>query len=180
MTDPKCISDELERLFNYQNTDIETFNVVDPDNWHRDIKPEKFDFVMCADVLEHVQAPVQRAFCNLYHILKPGGVLCLTVPYGRQSYTIEHFPKLYDWHIGCQDGKLYLENIQEDGQVALYQDLAFHEPGSLEMRYFSLDKIIEHLKQAGFSDIKIHSQEVPEIGILYPSPICFPITAIKE
>ena len=45
--------------------------------------------------MEHVPPPVERAFANLYRMLKPDGLLLLTVPYTLDGRTVEHFPELH-------------------------------------------------------------------------------------
>jgi SAM-dependent methyltransferase len=42
---------------------------------------DKFDAVICTEVLEHVPEP-QQVLDELYRILKPGGIICLTTPQG--------------------------------------------------------------------------------------------------
>lgn len=51
---------------------------------------QQFDFVFCTEVLEHLQYP-DKALKNLMKMVKPGGVLFLTVPNGRKD--------TYDGHI---------------------------------------------------------------------------------
>lgn len=41
---------------------------------------ESYDVVLCFDVLEHVENPFNVAN-NLYEVIKPGGMLALTVPF---------------------------------------------------------------------------------------------------
>ena len=41
------------------------------------------DFIISSEVFEHVVPPVRRAFENTFKMLKPGGILVLTVPYGH-------------------------------------------------------------------------------------------------
>lgn len=42
------------------------------------------DYLISSDVFEHVAPPVSRAFDGALRILKPGGVLVLTVPYTKR------------------------------------------------------------------------------------------------
>jgi SAM-dependent methyltransferase len=52
-----------------------------------------------ADVLEHVAPPYEQALANLCQLLKPGGVLILTVPMKSEGSTDEHFPELYQYDL---------------------------------------------------------------------------------
>lgn len=44
------------------------------------IGPEKFDFIVCTEVLEHTRQPF-NAVENIYSMLKPGGLAFITTPY---------------------------------------------------------------------------------------------------
>lgn len=48
--------------------------------------PESFDFVICLDVLEHVQSPWVAAR-QLFKMLKPGGILLLTTPFNYRLHA---------------------------------------------------------------------------------------------
>jgi len=43
-----------------------------------------YDFILSSDVFEHVAIPVERAFEEAFRLLKPHGVLCITVPSSRR------------------------------------------------------------------------------------------------
>jgi len=55
----------------------------------REIKTASIDTVMCFEVLEHVPDPA-RAMSELSRILKPGGVLLLTVPHLSRLHEEPH------------------------------------------------------------------------------------------
>jgi SAM-dependent methyltransferase len=139
------------------------------------------DIVTCSDVLEHVAPPVQRAFDGLFALLKPGGALIFTVPYGLER-TVEHFPDLFEWSLHADpSGYMTLRNRTADGRVQEFADLCFHagSQASLEMRVFGLEDLLEHLRRAGFVDLAIMSQDVLQYGIHFPEPWSLPITAIR-
>ncbi len=50
---------------------------------------EKYDIIICTEVLEHLQKP-HIAVKNMLDALEVGGTLILTVPNGRNDYAIEH------------------------------------------------------------------------------------------
>jgi 2-polyprenyl-3-methyl-5-hydroxy-6-metoxy-1,4-benzoquinol methylase len=52
----------------------------------------RFDFVICAGVMEHIPPPIQVAFANLRSLLRPGGLLLFSVPYSCDDKTVEYFP----------------------------------------------------------------------------------------
>lgn len=138
------------------------------------------DFLIATEVFEHVLAPVQRAFDGARRLLKPGGVMVLTVPFDDAApATKEHFPQLNDFSIVAEDGRRRLYNTRLDGQTEVFDDLIFHGgPGStLEMRLFGLDALIDHCRQAGFAQVDVAKDDVPERGIAWLHPWSVPILA---
>jgi len=139
------------------------------------------DFIISTDVFEHVLPPVSRAFTGARRLLKPGGLLVLTVPYALEfSHTQEHFPELHEWRLdGDEATGFRLHNRRRDGQDEVFDDLVFHGgPGStLEMRVFSRDSLLAELRAAGFSDVRIAGEDLPEIGVHWPNPWSLPVIA---
>ena len=137
------------------------------------------DYAISSDVFEHVVAPVSRAFENTLQLLKPGGVLVLTVPYVDGGETVEHYPDLHEYQLARRDGKRILINRTRNGHIQHFDNLVFHggKGATLEMRVFSKSGLINELVQAGFTDIRIHSEEVPEFGIFWPDPWSLPLSA---
>ena len=172
----------LKEKFSYQNTYYHQEPLLDvaaktlPSN-----KLESSNFVICSEVLEHVVPPVSRAFENIYKILKPGGVVILTVPYGFIPQTIEHFPELYDFNLIRTNDGYRLRNVTEKGAVQEFDHLIFHGgPGStLEMRIFAETELLQHLHSVGFQDIKVHRTPDFRHGIWWPEPWSLPISARK-
>lgn len=115
--------------------------------------PDSFaDVVTCSEVLEHVQPPVELAFSGLYKLLKPGGLLILSVPHtGVNSMHVEHFPVM-------QNSKLIFEpvpvlrGIDLQGNERKFSQLFFHggAGATLEYRVFSETSLKENLEKAGF------------------------------
>lgn len=137
------------------------------------------DFVISSDVFEHVPPPVSIAFSNVLRLLKPGGLFVLTVPYTKQGGTVEHFPELHHYQLESRDGKRVLVNSTRHGQRQEFDNLVFHggEGETLEMRVFSESGVVEELRRAGFTDIRIHGESCPEFGIFWPQNWSLPITA---
>ena len=139
------------------------------------------DFLISTDVFEHVLPPVSAAFAGARRLLKPGGVLVLTVPYVIEvDHTTEHFPALHDWRlVEAADGRWQLENVRRDGSREVFDNLVFHGgPGStLEMRMFSRHSLLRELELAGFSDIRVADEAMPEIGVVWPVSWSLPIIA---
>ncbi|MFZ0917863.1 MAG: methyltransferase domain-containing protein [Candidatus Udaeobacter sp.] len=181
MTDWEGYAVKLAEKFDYQNTyyhqeprlDIAAANVAS--NFMGK------DFIISSDVFEHVTPPVSRAFENVWKMLKPGGVFILTVPYGTQQETVEHFPELNEFSVVERDGSFLLRNKTRTGILQEFNNLVFHGgPGAtLEMRIFSETALIQHLKDAGFTNIKVHRVADLVHGIWWPEPWAFPMSARK-
>jgi len=128
------------------------------------------DFVITTDVFEHILEPLQPAFDHLLALLRPGGALVFSVPYTRQAHTVEHFPGLHHFELVRALGQDLLVNRRRDGTLQVYDGLVFHggEGATLEMRLFCEADLLQRLAAAGFEDIVVHSEPVPEVGYYWP------------
>jgi SAM-dependent methyltransferase len=171
-------AEPLARKFNYTNTFFHQppfFDIAEPIG----DRAATCDFVISTEVFEHVSPPVSRAFTGAFNLLKPGGHLILTVPFSNNPTTVEHFPDLHDYRIIQFGDEYVLVNRAKDGRYALHQDLVFHGgPGTtLEIRIFGRADLQTHLAEAGFTDIQIFGDDVPQWGILHKHPWSLPIVA---
>ena len=172
-------ADQLANRMAYTNTFYHQEPFLDivapPPAWHA-----KADFLISTDVLEHVPPPVERAFAGSYALLKPGGLMVLTVPFGAQAASIEHYPELDRFRVvDLGAGDYVVVNRTADGRLQVHENPIFHGgPGdTLEMRIFSRAETIRLLEQAGFVEIAVHEAAVPRWGILPPHGDGLPITA---
>jgi SAM-dependent methyltransferase len=165
-SDSEIYARSLHRIFAYQNTYLHQQPMLDITS---SISCEQYlpvDFVICTEVFEHIAPPLQRSFNNLRSLLRPGGVLVFSVPTIEARETVEHFP---DYHraslIDLGDTHI-LVNRTSDGHVQVFHDLLFHGGAGevLEMRVFSQERLLQHLESAGFTDMVVYSDSVPEIG----------------
>jgi len=140
-----------------------------------------FDFIISSDVFEHIPPPIARSFENTYRLLKPGGLFIFTVPYTKMGNTLEHFPELHDFELIEHAGKPRLVNYTKSGQRQVFDDLIFHggDGFTLEMRMFSEQSVLQHLRAVGFSRIQIHTESIAEYGIYWTIDDHLPISAIK-
>lgn len=182
LTDSDNYASRLSEKFEYQNTYLHQepqFDIIAP---LRSDCLGAYDFVIASEVFEHVPPPVERAFANAGRLLKPGGLFVLTVPYGLQDKTVEHFPDLNDYTIEEVAGTHVLTNRTRQGALQRYDQLIFHGgPGStLQMRIFSETDLAQHLQDAGFSEVTFYREAVLRFGITWPEPWSRPIAAIKS
>ncbi len=181
MSDAGLYASILQFKFDYTNTFYHQkpfFDVSNPDKAHF----EKYDFVISSDVFEHVASSPLEMFTAVRKVLKTGGILIFTVPYGDNVRTIEHYPDLYDYRIEGSGGDRVLINTTLSGKEQRFSNLGFHggDGDTLELRIFSLRDILSLLKTCGF-----HSMVVHEDNLSYPRPSDWksygcPITAIAK
>ena len=171
----------LEEKFDYRNT----FYHREPKLDITDIAESEagqYDFFITSEVLEHVAPPVERALSNLCRLLKPHGVLILTVPYLETKDTAEHFPNLHDYTVAALRDRFVLVNRTRDGEYEVHEDLIFHGgPGStLEMRLLGGQHLRRMLNDAGFRELEIYPGPSARWGIAHPGDWSLPIAARKE
>jgi SAM-dependent methyltransferase len=182
MTDWEGYANTLAEKFSYQNTYYDQEPRLDISAVEIPAHLLANDFVISSEVFEHVVPPVGRAFENVAKMLKPGGLFVLTVPYTNKKETIEHFPDLYDFTVVKDHETFVLRNKTREGVIQEFRNLVFHGgPGStLEMRAFSENSIIQHLRNAGFHAIKIHREPDFAHGVWWPQPWALPISARRS
>jgi len=182
MTDWVGYANTLAEKFSYQNTYYDQEPRLDISAVEIPVHFLANDFVISSEVFEHVVPPVSRAFENVAKMLKPGGLFILTVPYTNKEETIEHFPDLYDFTVVEDHQTFVLRNKTREGVIQEFRNLVFHGgPGTtLEMRAFSENSIIQHLRNAGFHAIKIHREPDFAHGVWWPQPWALPISARRS
>lgn len=123
LTDPQPIGAVLAERFTYCNTYLTTAPQLDI---RCDPSPlGELDFLIASEVFEHVEMPVARAFANAARLLKPSGVLLLTVPWVWDGDPRTAIPELYDWRLGREENRYVIVNRRLDGQVERFWNMAF-------------------------------------------------------
>jgi SAM-dependent methyltransferase len=170
----------LAGKFDYTNTFYDREPRIDITEPHPD-RHGTYDFILSSDVFEHIGIPVERAFEEVYKLLKPHGVVCLTVPFSLKDETIEHFPDLHQYAIVDLSGAPVLINRRTDGTLEVRDDLVFHggHGATLEMRLFSRKDLERKLTAAGFETILLLTDAVPRFGIEYEGDWSLPMVARK-
>jgi hypothetical protein len=180
MSDGPELAAQLEKKFDYRNTfyhKAPRFDVTELDPQEEG----RYDFIISSEVMEHIPAPVEQGFHTLYRMLRPEGVLILTVPYGLDGPTKEHFPELYEYALAAPGGGIVLVNRKTDGTLETFDNLVFHGgPGStLETRLFSEDGLRTTIRGAGFGEVEIFSGNIPEFGVEHAVNWSLPVIARK-
>src|SRR5690242_13093408 len=171
LSDNRYYARVLRRLFDYTNTYYHKRPYLDI---CADRPPySDLDFIIASEVFEHLPPPPDVAFRNSHRMLKPGGVLILTVSYADQAeHTVEHYPSLHRWSLrrrpasagGASD--YYIENVDVHGKREIFEQVRFHGgPGqTVEMRLFSKRHLLALAAGNGFT-AEIVAEDVPLFGI---------------
>jgi SAM-dependent methyltransferase len=180
LSDQLSYATVLAGKFDYTNTFYDREPRIDITESHPD-RHGTYDFILSSDVFEHIGVPVERAFEEVYKLLKPHGVLCLTVPFSLKDQTIEHFPDLHEYAIVGLSGAPVLINRTKDGTLQVRDDLVFHggAGATLEMRLFSRRDLERKLSAAGFETIVFQTEAIPRFGIAYEGAWSLPLVARK-
>ncbi len=164
----------LEEKYNYVNTKYHEEPLLDIHNDEHVREYGGQDFVISSDVFEHISPypSLQHGFDNMFSLLKPGGFIVFSVPYNlAPAEHIEHYPNLYEYTIKEEEGEYVLHNRTLAGENEVFRNLVFHGgPGStLEMRVFTKESVVDHLRNAGFIDIKFHDDwsDMNKYGIFW-------------
>lgn len=170
MSDWPGYAQELERILDFQNTYYHTEPFLDVTDEVSCQKYRNLDFVISSEVLEHVGSPVTKSLEHIYNMLRPGGILVLTVPYLEGYETIEHYPHLNIFKITDTGGVFSIVNTRPDGAVEFHVNPKFHGgPGSvLEMRVFGEGDLLAMLRHTGFVEILDMPPTDRAIGYIWP------------
>jgi SAM-dependent methyltransferase len=182
MSDPPLLSSRLAEKFDYTNTFYHQAPYLDITNLTDAAELGRYDFIVSSEVMEHVPPPIESAFANLCRLLKPNGLLLLTVPYTIDRPLQEHFPALNNFALASPGGKTVLVNRTADGKLEVFDDLSFHggDGSTLELRVFSEDALKSILTTAGFNEAEVASQSIPEFGVDHSETWSLPIIARKS
>ena len=168
LSDANIYARPLSKKFSYENTYYHKKPRLDITSPGKEMF-ETADFVIASDIFEHICPPIDQAFDKLFKIMKKGGFCVFSVPYNDEGETVEHYPELFEFEIVRRGGKKVLINTTRDGKKQAFKNLKFHggHGATLEMRIFSKSSLIEGFKKAGFADIRVHDDCIPEIGVLF-------------
>lgn len=165
LSDSAIYADRLAAKLTYRNTFLHTEPFLDI----TDVSSAPFrelDFLISSDVFEHVAPPIDRAFRNARHLLKPGGAFVFSVPFGLDR-TTEHFPNLHKYVIESTEDGHVLINETSGGAVERFEELVFHggAGATLEMRVFGLEDLRVLLTEHGFVAPLLLNASFPQFGI---------------
>jgi SAM-dependent methyltransferase len=181
LSDSPQYADRLADKLDYRNTYFHRepfFDITRVD----EAEFGRYDFLLASEVFEHVPPPAEVAFANAFRLLRQGGVLVFTVPYSLDPATAERFPGLHQYGLAQVGGRTVLVNRTKEGELRVTDDLVFHisfgDP-ALEMREFSEADLKASLAAAGFTEVRIFSEDFAPYGIVRSESWSLPIAARK-
>ena len=181
MSDQECYAALLADKFDYTNTYYDREPRMDFTAPHPALYGT-YDFVLSADVLEHIAPPVERALDEVCRLLKPHGFLGITVFCNPSDNLREHFPGLHTYRAVALGDSVVLINRRTDGALEIHDQLVFHggSGATLEMREFGITALKQKLLGSGFREVHFLTEEVPSLGIHFDADVSQPLIARKE
>jgi SAM-dependent methyltransferase len=171
----------LAEKFDYTNTYYDREPRLDLSESHPQLHGS-YDFILLADVMEHIAPPIERALEESWRLLKPYGFLGVTIFCNPADQMREHFPELNEFRIVPLGKSSVLVNRRRDGTLEVREDLIFHggAGATLEMREFGITELGAKLRAAGFEEIHLLTDNLPRIGILFDQDVSQPLIARKQ
>src|SRR5260221_1381577 len=168
MSDQEGYARILAEKFDYTNTYYDREPRFDFTAAH----PEAYgscDFILSAGVIEHIAPPVERALEEACRLLKPHGILGITVFCHPSDQLREHFPGLSQYRVVPLGDGMVLINRRADGTLEIRDDLIFHggSGATLEMREYGATALRRQLIGSGFCDVGFLTENIPAIGVYF-------------
>jgi SAM-dependent methyltransferase len=181
MTDSTSITTTMPTKFMHVNSFYNDFPKVDLLNLSKELH-ECFDLVICSDVFEHIPNNIEKAFMNLYTLIKMNGLLVFSVPLVKVSdktYDIdldpkrselnkihkEYYPGLTNWDHNVSNNSIRWED--SNSEIHINNEPEFHGGDGLTLtfRLFSKDSIESFLRSVGFRGIELFVNPVSKRNI---------------
>jgi hypothetical protein len=181
LSDVHSYAELLTQKFDYRNTsytDAPRLDITAPPQEELG----KYDIVIASEIFEHVYPPVERAFRGAFNLLRPNGLLLMTMPYSIDAASIEHYPNLRDFSITQIGGESVVVARNASGKIQVFENPVFHlgrDGPALEMREISESDMREGLVKAGFGEVRICREDYEPFGILHREGWSLPVIARK-
>lgn len=163
-SDHPALASRLPSRFLYTNTHLEKYPFLDVLQPPKEVLGD-FEFVICSDVMEHVEPPYQRGFDGLASLLRPGGFAVVSVPLtqGDGEGTVEFYPGLRSFEV--VEGPA-VRWIDAEGEEHLDESPEMHGGDGLVLafRRFVVRDVVKGLLQAGF-DWATEPPVRPDLGV---------------
>jgi SAM-dependent methyltransferase len=148
ISDDIALASKVPTKFFYSNTYFDTFPQLDI----RNVPPEakgKFEFVLCSDVLEHIDCDLDLAIQGVLGLLKPNGFALFSVPVVENAIETEFYPNLMSFEI--INNQVHWVDKQEIMHVDNSPEFHGGRGQNLAFRQFDDDQFRKVLEFNGFS-----------------------------
>ena len=126
----------LADKFDYTNTFYDREPHLDLSEPHPQLYGT-YDFILLADVIEHIAPPIERALEEACRLLKPHGFLGITIFCNPIDQMREHFPELNEFKIVPLGKSPVLVNRRRDGTLEIRDDLVSTAARALRLKCVS-------------------------------------------
>ncbi|MFV0291864.1 MAG: methyltransferase domain-containing protein [Paracoccus sp. (in: a-proteobacteria)] len=172
LSDAMVYAKPFAEYFDYTNTYYHKDPILDirnPAEAYRD----SADLIINSEVFEHVIGDTLSALKGALAVLKPGGTMIFSVPFVNIGDGSEHYPGLVDYTPRQLENGTWVADLEyADGRRETDTQAIFHGgPGlTLELRLFNRQRVLDELREAGFTNIRIHDEDLPQSGIQWGAP----------
>lgn len=150
ISDDITLSSKLSTKFSYSNSYFDTYPYLDI----REIPfraKNQFEFVVCSDVLEHIDIDLPSAISGLRSLLKVNGFLVASVPIIKDAKHKDFYPSMQTFTI--IDDSVHWTDGQGGGHIDHNPEFHGGRGQNLAFRQFSNESFSSALNQAGFKEI---------------------------
>lgn len=165
VSDDFVIAGRFGQVWTYTNTFYDDFPHLDV----RDVPSRLFErneFIVCSDVLEHVDPPLEDALLGLRRMLKPNGFVVISVPMNGTAESDEYYPGLVDWELVWKQGSPELHWRDSFGTKHVDSSPEMHggRGQTIAFRSFGHRSLSDLFTAAGFSRC-LPLQERPDLAV---------------
>ena len=116
---------------------------VSADYWFETLQDNKYDYIICADVLEHLHNP-DKVLERLKSLLKPDGSILISIPnFTHSSVLVNLFNDIFEYNeIGLLDNthihfftyKSFMKMVKDAGLIPVKEDATFAATYKTELK----------------------------------------------
>ena len=116
---------------------------VSADYWFETLQDNKYDYIICADVLEHLHNP-DKVLKRLKSLLKPDGSILISIPnFTHSSVLVNLFNDIFEYNeIGLLDNthihfftyKSFMKMVKDAGLIPVQEDATFAATYKTELK----------------------------------------------
>ena len=116
---------------------------VSADYWFETLQDNKYDYIICADVLEHLHNP-DKVLERLKSLLKPDGSILISIPnFTHSSVLVNLFNDIFEYNeIGLLDNthihfftyKSFMKMVKDAGLIPVQEDATFAATYKTELK----------------------------------------------